>query len=206
MCIRDRLKGTYGILMLILAVIMIRHVEHGAIESFDGDGGGNPAPRSVDAAAVTTRTITANDGRVYTFPAPRHGKGAFATALGAFLTGMVGVGIGEVVMPHLSKRNRVPLPVAAATSVLIVIVTVAAASFTLITTLSNEGGVEAVPWNLVMYTVPAVIIGGQIGPRLQAYFHRHEVFTQVQLERTIGILFAAIGAAMLWLVYRSFAG
>lgn len=36
------------------------------------------------------------------------------------MTGMLGVGIGEVVIPQLVKKNGVPLPVAAGTSVLIV--------------------------------------------------------------------------------------
>lgn len=71
-------------------------------------------------------------------------------------------------MPQLVKRNRVPIPVVAATSVLTVIVVVAAASFAQISALIAAGGVNAVPWNLVAYTIPGVIIGGQIGPRLQA--------------------------------------
>jgi uncharacterized membrane protein YfcA len=108
---------------------------------------------------------------------------------------MVSVGIGEVVMPQLAKRNRVPVPVAAATSVLIVIVVVASASFTQISALIAEGGWNAVPWNLVCYTIPGVIIGGQIGPRLQGMV-RHRT-----MEQAIGVLFAVIGAAMLWLVF-----
>lgn len=36
------------------------------------------------------------------------------------MTGMLGVGIGEVVIPQLVKKNGVPLPVAAGTSVLVV--------------------------------------------------------------------------------------
>lgn len=77
------------------------------------------------------------------------------------------VGIGEVVMPRLVKHCKVPVPVAAATSVLIVIVTVMSASFAHISTLISEGGVEAVPWHLVTYTARGVVIGGQLGSRLQ---------------------------------------
>lgn len=44
----------------------------------------------------------------------------FSTAFGGLMTGMLGVGIGEVVIPQLVKKNGVPLPVAAGTSVLIV--------------------------------------------------------------------------------------
>ena len=85
-------------------------------------------------------------------------------------------------MPQLVKSNKVPIPVAAATSVFTVIVVVASASFTQISTLIAQGGVNAVPWNVVVYTIPAVIIGGQIGPRLpgqgQATYHgkSHRVF------------------------------
>lgn len=36
------------------------------------------------------------------------------------MTGMLGVGIGEVVVPQLVKKNDVPVPIAAGTSVLVV--------------------------------------------------------------------------------------
>lgn len=36
------------------------------------------------------------------------------------MTGMLGMGIGEVVIPQLVKKNGVPLPVAAGTSVFVV--------------------------------------------------------------------------------------
>ena len=182
------LKACYGVLMLILSVVMMRHHEdEKAPAAFHMN---NPGHGRVK------RTVTARDGRVYNFRAPRQGIGAVATAVGAFLTGMVSVGIGEVVMPQLSKRNRIPVPVAAATSVLIVIVVVAAASFTQISSMITAGGWEAVPWNLVCYTIPGVIIGGQIGPRLQGMVaHR-------TMEQTIGVLFAIIGLAMLWIVFR----
>ena len=108
------------------------------------------------------------------------------TSVGRFLTGLLGVGIGEVVMPNLVKRNRFPIPVAAATSVFVVIVVVAAASFTQISSLVAQGGLKAVPWNVIIYTVPAVIIGGQIGPRLQGRISQHT------MERSIGFLFLLI--------------
>lgn len=181
------LKGAYATLMLGLAVIMYRHhapVEH-EIEQLDGNG----RPREM-------REITGADGTVYRFRKPVHGKGAIATSIGAFLTGLLSVGIGEVVMPQLSKRNGVPLPVAAATSVLVVIVTIAAASFTQISALVAAGGTDAVPWHLVAWTVPGVIIGGQLGPLLQGKI------SQRKMEQAIGVLFAIIGIAMWAIVIR----
>ena len=100
-------------------------------------------------------------------------------------------------MPQLAKRNGVPIPVAAATSVFVVIVVIAAASFTQISSLVAQGGLNAVPWNVVVYTIPAVIIGGQIGPRLQGKIAPRT------MERSIGYLFLVIGFAMSYIAIRN---
>ncbi len=110
---------------------------------------------------------------------------------------MVSVGIGETVMPQLVRRNRVPVPVAAATSVLVVIAAVASASFAHVSALVAAGGLAAVPWNLVCWTIPGVVIGGQIGPALQGRIPRR------RMERAIAALFAAIGLAMGWIAWRA---
>ena len=184
------LRGSYALLMFVLSYELIRH--HDPVEDMHlGENG------SGSAEAREERTIVARDGTTYRFKAPRQGKGAIATGIGGFLTGLLGVGIGEVVMPQLAKRNRVPIPVAAATSVFVVIVVVACASFTQISTLIAQGGINAVPWNVVVYTVPAVIIGGQIGPRLQGKV------AQRTMETAIGLLFLVIAVAMAWIAIRN---
>ena len=184
------LKGAYALLMLVLAPIIFRHhppqemLTEDEHERFEGS---HRKPVSVTDATGTT----------YNFKKPRQGvDGAATTGVGSFLTGLLGVGIGEVIMPQLVKRNHVPIPVAAATSVFIVIVTIAAASFAQVSQLIAAGGVNAIPWNLVCYTIPGVIIGGQIGPRLQGKV------TQRTMERTIAILFAIIGLAMGFIALR----
>ncbi len=50
--------------------------------------------------------------------------------------------------------------------------------------------------DLVVYTVPAVIIGGRIGPRLQGKV------SELVMERAIGVLFAIIGLAMFWMMWE----
>ena len=100
-------------------------------------------------------------------PRPEFPTRDFAiTGLGAFLTGMVSVGIGEVIISRLTRRG-VPVGTAAATSVAIVMFTILLATATLITQMVRGGGFGAIPWNLICYVVPGVAIGGQIGPRLQ---------------------------------------
>lgn len=117
------------------------------------------------------------------------------TAIGAFLTGMVSVGIGEVTISQLT-RNGVAIGVAAATSVLVVIATIVTATSMLFTQLIQSGGWTAVPWNLLVYDIPGVLIGGQIGPRLQGKVSPHT------MRRAISILFVILAIAMLAVAAR----
>jgi uncharacterized membrane protein YfcA len=109
---------------------------------------------------------------------------------------MVSVGIGEVTISKLARKG-VPVAVAAATSVLVVIVTVAFASTTLAVQLIKAGGWTAVPWNLLLYDIPGVLIGGQIGPRLQGKVAPHV------MRRAIAVLFVILAIAMLTVAYRN---
>ena len=131
-------------------------------------------------------------------PRPKFSTGDFAlTGLGAFLTGMVSVGIGEVIVSRLTKRG-VPVGTAAATSVAIVMFTILLATATLVTQLVRDGGIAAVPWNLICYEVPGVAIGGQIGPRLQG------MVSQRTMERAIGVLFILLAVAMMTVAMKKF--
>ena len=117
------------------------------------------------------------------------------TGVGAFLTGMVSVGIGEVIISRLTKRG-IPVGTAAATSVAIVMFTILLATATLITQLVRDGGIAAIPWNLICYEVPGVAIGGQIGPLLQGRVK------QRTMERAIGTLFVFLAVAMMTVALR----
>lgn len=180
------LQAAYAALMLVLCPVLLRHtpdVRNAAA-----------AEAAVDARAEI-RTVTGRDGQTYRFRKPKQGfVGGIYTAIGAVLTGFLGVGIGEVILPQLLKRNRVPVAVAAATSVFIVIVTIAAASVVQMAALIYAGGLEAIPWNLVCYSIPGVIVGGQLGPLLQVHI------AQRKLEIAIAVLFGAIGVAIGWIV------
>jgi len=190
----EHLKFGYSMLMLILAYILFRG--HGPEEAETGQPMSGFWAKWLDRSGYTVeqRQTTDREGKVFTYEFHTPKKGAVPLGLSGLLTGLLSVGIGEVVMPLLIRRYRFPVPVAAATSILVVIVTVMSASFTHISTLIAEGGLNAVPWNLVCYTVPAVIIGGQIGPRLQG-----KVSSQT-MEKVIACLFVLIGISMLWIV------
>ncbi len=144
----------------------------------------------------TKRQITDSGGRTYSYDEPELGLGSAAlTGTGAFLTGMVSVGIGEVTISQLTRKG-VPIAVAAATSVLVVIVTIVFASTTLFAQLVRADGWTAIPWNLLVWDIPGVLIGGQIGPLLQGRVsHR-------TMRRAISVLFVLLSVAMLGVAWR----
>ena len=170
----------YPVLVRILALIHLLVPRN--------DGRATMGPQSTKLGEW--RSKVDSSGREYAYVLPKLGTaGVLYTAIGSFLTGMVSVGIGEVIVPQLTKR-RVPVAIAVAASVAIVIATVACASFTMIGQLINQGGLSAVPWNLVAYTIPGVIIGGQIGPHLQGQVSPRAT------ELAISALFIVLSSAM----------
>lgn len=185
----DALKIACGVLMLILAYFLLRRPGQKEMQVITEN-----ALNGDYAHIGHERTVKARDGKVYSYHICHTRKGSFVTSVGGLITGMMSVGIGEVLMPQLVRRCKVPVPVAAATSVLVVIITVASASFMHVSSLISEGGIDAVPWHLVVYTVPGVVIGGQIGSRLQGRI------ASEKMERIIAVLFSIIGIAMIWIV------
>jgi uncharacterized membrane protein YfcA len=80
--------------------------------------------------------------------------------------------------------------------VLVVITTVVFASTTLVVQMVKGGGWAAVPWNLLCYDIPGVLIGGQIGPRLQGRVSPHT------MRRAISVLFVVLSVAMMFVALR----
>ena len=164
------LRGVYAVLMLSLAALLAL----GPSEAELAESAAEQCSVDLDdpsGAARAARDHTAADGRVFTYLAPVRGSvgSSGATASGGILTGLLGVGIGEVVLPQLVRGSCMPLPLAAGTSVATVVVTAAAAATLQFAALAADTGGDlssAVPWNLVRWTIPGVLIGGQIAPQL----------------------------------------
>ncbi len=91
-------------------------------------------------------------------------------AVGGWFLGMISVGLAELEEYHLLVRCRIPAPVAVGTSIFVVVVSVLTASaghFYNFAT-QTEGSVLARVLPVLTFTIPGVIVGGQIGPFLQA--------------------------------------
>ena len=181
------LLASYAVLVAMLAAVIWRSRV--------------PAEKAVtEQKLMPKRQITDSRGHTYSYDTPALGfRAAVVTSVGAFLTGMASVGIGEVTISQLTRKGM-PIAVAAATSVLVVIVTIVFASTTLFAQLVHAGGWKAVPWNLICYDIPGVLIGGQIGPHLQGRIAPHV------MRRAISVLFIVLSIAMATVAYRKFAG
>ena len=185
------LRGAYGTMMVLLAAYLA-WTAPGNVRRWDLKvlpAAAERFPRR--AEAPVQRLIRSRDGREYRYRVCDPHRGYLITAAGAAMMGLVSVGLGELEMPNLVKRCKIPVAVSAATSVFVMAVAVLAGSVTDILALVQQGGLGAVPWNLVLYTVPGAVIGGQLGARFQGRI------SSGATERFIAILFALVGIAFL---------
>lgn len=184
------IKGAYALLMLALCPMLL-------LRGRPARAAGAAATPMAAAVDGTPRSLTGRDGRAWQYAVPRPGPvGAALTALGGFLTGLVAVGMGEVLMPQLLRRHRLPPPVAAALSVLVVIVVTLVAVIVYAGSLALTDRVVTLPWHMLAWAIAGVVLGGQIGPRL------HGLVAQRGMERSIAAIFAIVGVAMGFIALR----
>jgi len=138
-------------------------------------------------------TLTDSTGQTYKYTVCNKNMGRSFAAIGGAFVGMISVGLAELQEYHLVARCKVLTPVAVATSIFVVVITVAVASVGHVYEFVHAG--EAVytrVLNIVIYTVPGVIIGGQLGPRLQ------KVISEDKMKVAIAWVFMVLGAFMLY--------
>jgi len=187
------LRLGYGLAMLGLAWLLLQDDEKGG-RSEEG-----PAPLVVCESKHTHspcktgehRGFRAASGRIYDYCAHGLRLQRVISGAGAIVAGMISTGVGEATLPALVRRSRLPVPVAAATSTVVVAGTVAGAAVTHLIQLTFEGGLSAIPWNLIVWAVPGSILGAYLGTRLQG-----RVSERLARYFFAG-LFAAIGVSFL---------
>lgn len=114
------------------------------------------------------RELTDASGNVYHYTVCNKPMGRLFAAIGGMFVGMISVGLAELQEYHLVARCKVPTPVAIATSIFVVVITVLVASMGHFYEFAIEGGaVLNEVLNVVVFTVPGVILGAQLGPKIQ---------------------------------------
>jgi len=94
-------------------------------------------------------------------------EGRLISGVGGLFVGMVSSGLGELNGYFLLQRCRVPSSVSVATSVFVVAITALVASLGHVVQVA-QGGLTGLTTmgNLLLFTVPGVVIGAQLGPEL----------------------------------------
>lgn len=138
-----------------------------------------------------TTLITA-DGEQFHYTVCNRAEGAGFGAIGALFIGMISTGLGELNGFFFLKRCKVPSKVSIATSVFIVAITALTASVGhVIRFARSEAETLLLVGSIVIFTIPGVLIGGQIGPFIA------ERIPQKVLERTLAVLFILVALLMI---------
>lgn len=180
------LKLLLGFGLLFIAVTFIRHHDPEVEDAEIAAGVGVVQP------AIRRRIVTADD-QIYDYELCRLQEGRIGAGIGGLLVGLISTGLGEANSYSLVKRCRIPSRVAIAVSVVTVAVTALAASVThLINFIQTPDADVALIASIVVFTIPGVIIGGQLGPMITGRVPERA------LIRSIGWLFIAVAAITLW--------
>ena len=136
------------------------------------------------SAAGTVTVVQARDGQEYRYVRPSRTISQALGAFGAFITGLMSSGLPEVNTTQLVLRGRVPPRIAVGTSITILTVTVFFAA-----------GIHAIAgepaWYVVVWSIPGVITGAQIGPRIQGKIPANLA------ERMLATVFVAVGVLVI---------
>ena len=182
----DILKTILGVGLLVVAASFLRSPKPKDIVRADAgieeEYGGKKAE-----TCLTTRA-----GEMICYTVCNRTEGRLIAGIGGLFIGMISTGLGELNGYFLLQRCRVPSRVAVATSVFVVAITALVASTGHFVKFVQTGGETLnTVLSLVIFTVPGVIIGGQLGPLVSSRISQHT------LERTLAILFILVAALML---------
>ncbi len=180
------LKTILGMGLFVIATSFLRTPEPAEVAELD-----RQITATVVPAADNTCLITRNGEKIY-YRVCNQLEGGIISGIGALFIGMISTGLGEMNGYFLLQRCKVPSRVAVATSVFVVAATALTASLGhFVRFLEMGGSTLDTVLSLTVFTVPGVILGGQIGPRIANRISQHT------LERTMGILFLLVAALTL---------
>lgn len=182
----DLLETVLGVGLLAVAVSFLRAPNATEVAQLDAG-----VAREYGGASAETCHVTA-DGDTICYTVCNRGEGRALAGVGALFMGMISTGLGEMNGYFLLRRCRVPSRVAVGTGVFVVAITALSAATIHLWRFARSGGDDlAVVLSLAAFTVPGVIIGGQLGPMLATRISQHT------LEKALGFLFAVVGVLML---------
>lgn len=177
----DILKTILGMGLLAIAATFLRTPEKREVEHLD-----DAIQQEYGGEKAKTCLVT-REGKEICYTVCNRTEGRLIAGVGGMFIGMISTGLGELNGYFLLQRCRVPSPVAVATSVFLVAITALVASTGHFIKFVHTGGETlSTVLNLVIFTVPGVIIGGQLGPLVSSRISQHT------LERGLAMLFILV--------------
>jgi uncharacterized membrane protein YfcA len=155
----DVLKGILGVGLFVVAASALRTPERETVERMDGAIRRQYAKRRGEICLVTA------EGEEICYTVCNRTEGRLIAAAGALFKGMIGTGLGEINEHFLLERCHVPSVVSVATGVYVLLLTsLAAAAGHLVGFLRSGGGALDPTLGILIFSIPGVLIGGQLGP------------------------------------------
>jgi uncharacterized membrane protein YfcA len=195
-----------GVALLAAAYLLVNaDLSHEGVESDAGtqtatDGGRalpddddklGPAGVETDGAGRVTRVD--NDGSDYYYTRGGYLERFGNYSVGGVFQGLAGFGAGELGIISM-LRTSVPVRVAIGTNHIVVASTAVLASLVHVFGGGFVGGhgldLASTPWNMVVWTVPATVTGGQVAPYVAAALDTETI------KHGVGVLFGIIAIAL----------
>ncbi len=180
----DILKLILGMGLFAVAVSFLRAPDEEVEETLE-------EMASEDPESAETCLVTA-EGEEICYTVSNTTEGRLISGIGGLFVGMVSSGLGELNGYFLLQRCRVPSSVAVATSVFVVAITAFTASAGHVYQVARDGltGLSTMG-DLLLFTVPGVVIGAQLGPELA------ERVPDRVMEVGLGVLFTITAGLLL---------
>ena len=197
-----------GLALLAAAYLLFKtNLDHGGSEddAAAADGGTATAaadlpddddklgPAGVETAADGTVTRVDRDGDDYSYTRGGYLRRAANYSIGGTFQGLAGFGIGELGIISM-LGTKVPVRVAIGTNHIVVALTAILASLVHVFGGGLVGGhslsIASTPWNMVVFTVPATVTGGQIAPYVS------NALSTRTIKRFVAGLFGVIATAL----------
>ncbi|MBI5037021.1 sulfite exporter TauE/SafE family protein [Candidatus Micrarchaeota archaeon] len=110
--------------------------------------------------------------------------GLVASAIGGTLVGLISTGMGNILVPWMNVYGGMPIKRTVATCMFVIFATALVSALT-------YAFLVPLDWNMLLYTIPGVLIGGQIGPRIS------EKLDPVLLKKGMSVTFFFLGLIMI---------
>ncbi|AFK17772.1 sulfite exporter TauE/SafE family protein [Haloferax mediterranei ATCC 33500] len=162
---------------------------------------GKLGPAGVHTADDGTVTRVDREGDDYRYTRGGYLRRFANYSIGGTFQGLAGFGIGELGIISM-LGTKVPVRVAIGTNHIVVALTAILASLVHVFGGGLVGGhslsLASTPWNMVVFTVPATVLGGQIAPYVSNALETDTI------KNFVGVLFAIISLALFLMAFGGF--